>query len=317
MKLIKKKYKKYRFINFLRLVSKKFKIFKLKKVKRYAGRTLLDAEQGNLLIRNALCEGRPFVAVRFGSSELATSIDAIAMDLGAKTEIRDKCMISLCRNAGFFPNDKSLAYEYGIKQAALIHNVDVFAVWGMNMEDFIINAYGKVDAKICLPRGFEPYYFENPWSSQLKGKKVLVIHPFEKSIKKQYERREKIFENTDILPEFELHTIKAVQSSAFSETDFKTWFDALTYMYNKAMEIDFDIALIGCGAYGLPLACMLKEAGKSAIHMGGATQLLFGIKGKRWDNHPIISKLYNEYWVRPSEEETPNRANEVEGACYW
>ena len=37
--------------------------------------------------------------------------------------------------------------------------------------------------------------------------------------------------------------------------------------------------------------------------MSGATQLLFGIKGKRWDDHPVISKLYNPAWVRPDETE--------------
>ena len=36
-----------------------------------------------------------------------------------------------------------------------------------------------------------------------------------------------------------------------------------------------------------------------AVQMSGATQLLFGIKGKRWDTHPIISKLYNEAWGPP------------------
>lgn len=41
---------------------------------------------------------------------------------------------------------------------------------------------------------------------------------------------------------------------------------------------DYDIALIGCGAYGFPLAAHIKRSGKKAIHLGGALQLLFGIK---------------------------------------
>ena len=46
-------------------------------------------------------------------------------------------------------------------------------------------------------------------------------------------------------------------------------------------------------------------------------QLLFGIKGKRWDDHPIISKLYNSAWVRPAESETPPSKSVVEGGSYW
>ena len=67
----------------------------------------------------------------------------------------------------------------------------------------------------------------------------------------------------------------------------------------------FDIALIGCGAYGLPLAGHVKRLGKIGIHMGGCLQLLFGIKGKRWDNNPSVNKFYNDNWVRPSNNDIP------------
>ena len=77
------------------------------------------------------------------------------------------------------------------------------------------------------------------------------------------------------------------------------------------------VGLFGCGAYGMPLAAYCKEIGKKAVHLGGATQLLFGIKGKRWDCYDYISSLYNEYWVRPSEQEKPKNANKIESACYW
>ena len=88
-------------------------------------------------------------------------------------------------------------------------------------------------------------------------------------------------------------------------------------MYEEAMKQEFDVAIIGCGAYGFVLAAMLKRAGKQAIHMGGATQLLFGIKGKRWDEMPQVSKWYNDAWVRPDENEQPKQKNLVEEGCYW
>jgi hypothetical protein len=84
-------------------------------------------------------------------------------------------------------------------------------------------------------------------------------------------------------------------------------------MRNKA----FDVAIIGAGAYSIPLAVTAKRMGKFAIHIGGATQILFGIKGKRWDNHEIGKKFYNEYWIRPLKIETPDNANIIENGCYW
>ena len=84
-------------------------------------------------------------------------------------------------------------------------------------------------------------------------------------------------------------------------------------MENEISRKDFDVALIGCGAYGFPLAAYVKRLGKQAIHVGGPLQLYFGIKGKRWDN----SGLYNEYWISPSDNERPKNLNKVEGGCYW
>ena len=90
---------------------------------------------------------------------------------------------------------------------------------------------------------------------------------------------------------------------------------------SRGNKIDFDIAIIGCGAYGFPLAAKLKQAGKQAVHLGGATQLMFGIKGKRWEEdyngYEYIRKWFNDAWVYPSEQDKPQNADTVEGGCYW
>lgn len=88
-------------------------------------------------------------------------------------------------------------------------------------------------------------------------------------------------------------------------------------MEDEAMRMNFDVALVGCGAYGLPLAARLKRQGKKAIHLGGALQILFGIKGGRWDSRPEFKKFYNDAWVRPGEEHRPIAYQLVEDGCYW
>ncbi len=107
---------------------------------------------------------------------------------------------------------------------------------------------------------------------------------------------------------------------AGEKTQFNDWFEALEYMKAEIRKTDFDVAIIGCGAYGLPLAAYCKEIGKKAIHMGGGTQLLFGIKGRRWEiqyQDSCYRDLFNEHWVYPAEFETPQNAKKVENACYW
>ena len=77
----------------------------------------------------------------------------------------------------------------------------------------------------------------------LKGKKILVVHPFAETIKSQYEnKRRLIFPGTEILPEFDLHILKAVQTIAGTiDPRFPTWFDALNYMTEECLKINFDI----------------------------------------------------------------------------
>lgn len=130
--------------------------------------------------------------------------------------------------------------------------------------------------------------------------------------------RELLFENKSILPEFsELICVRAVQSNAGETSIYNDWFDALEHMEKEISKYDFDIAIIGAGAYSLPLAAYVKQLGKIAVQMSGSTQILFGIKGKRWEQIPEISKFFNENWIRPSEDETPKGSTKVEGGSYW
>lgn len=191
--------------------------------------------------------------------------------------------------------------------------VDILASW--RPEEVFFKKQLKHSIKISLTDLGPTINQGYSWSSILEGKKVLVIHPFAKSIELQYNtNRKKIFHDQYILPEFEsLQTITAIQTIAGNTNGFNSWFDALGYMENEITKKDFDIALIGCGAYGFPLAAFIKSIGKKAVHIGGALQLFFGIKGKRWDS----LGYYNEYWIKPSSAERPKDLGKVEDGCYW
>ena len=70
-------------------------------------------------------------------------------------------------------------------------------------------------------------------------------------------------------------------------------------------------------SYGLPLAAAICAMGRPALHLGGALQLLFGIRGRRWEAMPPFAALMNEAWSRPLPAETPAAAGQVDGGCYW
>lgn len=281
---------------------------------KYAKSVVEFEEIANEKLSQMIVSGKPLMAGRFGLSELFV-MRAYECNLKKKIETSVE---QLYKWSGFFPGTKEMGKKFADVMKDSCAETDYLAIGYQPMEPYFIKKYMKKNLIMAQFRCFEPWYGKNPWSRVLKGKKVLVIHPFAKTIVTQYGRREQIFPNTDILPEFTLITQEAVQTVAGNKDErFDTWFDALDYMYNEAMKKDFDIALLGCGAYGFPLAAKLKKSGKQAIHMGGMLQILFGIKGQRWDNDPIVAPYYNDIWVRPSDIEKPKNSNVVEGGCYW
>ena len=127
-----------------------------------------------------------------------------------------------------------------------------------------------------------------------------------------------MFPNTTVLPVFEkLETIKAVQSIAGNPVEYDSWFDALEWMKSEISKRDFDIALLGCGAYAFHLAAHIKRLGKKAIHLGGILQFMFGIKGVRFEENPETAAFINHFFVYPNISDRPEYSNRVEGGCYW
>lgn len=290
-----------------------------------------DTNKSSELIYNLLSGDKPCMIARFGDVELLTAVNYLGVSAKKKDVIGyiqgkalgwwwDPFLVKrIRRNAGFFSNDETGLTRFSKMLIENMPLVDVLGSWVPEEKFFEKELKGA--AKVDLYT-LDPYFAEQPWTRALAGKKVLVVHPFTDTIQSQYEKRELLFKNPDILPQFELQTVRAVQSIGGVDNGFATWFDALDYMKAEIDKHDYDICLIGCGAYGFMLAAHVKKQGKKAFHLGGALQLLFGITGNRWeakDYHPKYPyyTLMNEHWVRASEKERPATAKQVEGGCYW
>lgn len=94
------------------------------------------------------------------------------------------------------------------------------------------------------------------------------------------------------------------------------WRSAATDIVQTVVKHSADIVLIGCGGLSMIVGNELKTQNVSTVVMGGAIQVLFGIKGSRWENHPVISKFWNDSWVYPAAEECPELNYTVENGCY-
>jgi hypothetical protein len=233
----------------------------------------------------------------------------------------------LHRSAGFFPERIDLVPRFVEVYEEAAREIDCLAIWNFEqgrwgMEERMFREYSP-EASLVSIRSLESWLFRDPWTSSLRGKRVLVVHPFADSIQQQYAKRALLFEDERVLPQFKrLLTLKTVQSVAGTQTRFETWFDALEAMCSDIKSLDFDVAIIGAGAYGMPLAAYVKKLGKKAVHMGGVTQILFGIIGSRWEKpipggYPPLTRFFNAHWTRPLPEETPPSFKEVDRGAYW
>jgi hypothetical protein len=288
-------------------------------------------QEASDLIKEKLLSPAPCMIARFGSGELNCVANYVDISKAGNMSGRKKIIsflkneidffdwdemvkLGMLRNAGFFPDKNEYFEKFSLMMMEDMKQVDIL---GTRWEKEKIFSAQLINAVTVRLPDLEPYFHRNPWSEALDGKKILVVHPFQESIKKQYANRELLFADKRVLPAFHLITLKAIQTSAFIKSEFETWFHALEFMKEQISKIDFDIAIIGCGAYGFPLAAHMKRIGKKSVHLGGATQILFGIKGKRWEEMEQFNRLINEHWIRPSESEKPKDFKSVENGCYW
>lgn len=318
-----------------------FKILSLLYRKTIGTKTVINSyrEKDSNIVSQMVLEllngEKPVMIARYGATELMCMVNYLGVKKGKPNIFRyikgleldwwwnPKVIRQIEQWSGFFPATVPNIECFCELMIQDSEKVDILASW-LDNEFYFKNELEN--AKKIQGLFLDPFWSDVPWTSVLKGKNVLVIHPFENSILSQYSQREKIFKDPNVLPEFKLKTIRAVQSLG-GECEFNSWFEALEYMKSEIDKVDFDICLIGAGAYGFPLAAYVKSKGKKAVHMGGSLQLLFGIKGKRWEDAKYgidqlgvegrYPSLFNEFWVYPGDEGKPKNANDVEGACYW
>lgn len=290
----------------------------------------MDQTEGARWLRDALTSGTPFFAGKLGTSEL----DALYFRLhNPGVSYPSFLRRNLCVNAGVFPATDAILddWVHSMRSDVLPH-LDCVAQWnpGSPAGESTVLRLTCPDAVRCKLRSLEPYYeaaVEDRWTLALPDR-VAVVSPFASSIAKQWKKRTGVWrgrtlwnERTEVIP------IRCGYSPLLTDADEPnawpasirsgTWRDAVKATADAVTATGATVALLGCGALSLPLGAELKRRGISAIHTGGATQILFGIRGRRWDAHDVISSFFNEAWAPPSPDEIPSRATLVEGGCYW
>ena len=222
--------------------------------------------------------------------------------------------------AGLYPYTRETVINFAETYLSLLPEINLIPVWNRvipQFEQYILDTFCTTSYRTTLEQ-LEPYFDDKPWTRYLENKKVLVFSPFAASIEKNFKNLDKIW-NNKITNNFELEVIKYPFAIPIDQHTSNTV--ASADIYRKFLDIlhqkTFDVGIFGTGYTSLLYTLECKKMGKAGIHLGGSTQILFGIKGQRWKEIERFNCIFNEYWTEPTDEERPEKLTLVEGGCYW
>ena len=276
-------------------------------------------------ISTALKHKKGFLVGRNGTIEME-----ILLQKHTTNSFFQQQLLILERNAGIFPATANSAKQWVNATEDAIRNTDLLvAGWYAPIaaqEIQYLQTLGKKTPFLPL-RALEPYYvpYEHQWSRNFLYRKVAVVNSFANFAMEQRESAKLIWpdRSESLLPEAQYIPIETgyapvlAKGRAEWDTPINSWQEAVDCVVKRVIESEAEIVLIGCGGLSMIIGNRLKELGKVCIVMGGAIQVLFGIKGKRWENHSVISRFWNSAWKYPPLERTPLGADSIEGGCYW
>lgn len=281
--------------------------------------TMLSENEVRTLIRESLVTKRPFTAAKIGATEF------FMLRWWAGEKVILSRVYDLYKLSGVFPRDLQFFRRYAEVYAASLKSLDLLGLWTGKDEPAVYRTLG-LTSSITNHESFSGNFGrialggDPGWFPEIKGYRVMVISSFADLINRRANEADWDLYWGPRFPWPKPEWIKAVPFPYGFETKTQERYgDSLELLRqfkeeHQALMENCDLVLAGCGAYAVPLLDWAREHGKVAIHMGGDIQLLFGIKGGRWDT---LEGLYNEHWVRPGATLTPTAAEDVENSCYW
>lgn len=236
-----------------------------------------------------------------------------------------------CENQfGVFPTNATFLHEFAQFYKHHVQQIDILGLFQAEQEEKVIKENELIAQYI-------PYQFTEPDRSIpanekncylpfFEGKKILFISPFADLLKSRANKDtfeavwlsigKKWFWPSEINAyEIPYSYVTSVNTHK-KYTNSMNLFDSIC-AYIK--EVDFDIAFIGAGALGLPIASYIKKQGKIAISLGGHLQVLFGIGGGRWSKDKFWTTNYiNEHWIEmPKKYHPENKSFLTDNGAYW
>ena len=280
-------------------------------------------------LENKLKTHEPFIIPRIAGVENKLAhlgIMILQTNQTLQNDLLEKFLFVMKNNAGIKITNPQSIVNYASMYLQAFHECEMYFDWepwgnvAQSIFDsllFIHINFNKTRVSALALDVFHNIH-SNPWTTSLRGKRLLIISPFVDSMREKLDNRDKIY-GVELFPECEFVFLKPPQTQANCESDeFNVELDKFVFKINEIKSL-FDVALVSCGGYGNLVCSKIYQMNKSAIYVGGVLQMYFGIYGSRWERErkEIMSLYKNEYWTRPKEVERPDGFQNVENSCYW
>lgn len=232
---------------------------------------------------------RDYAGFYSGTSNTTTIERAFQHAYVRAARAADKVMLVVEQSA----ETAGFACRFGLPRTAFVRSYDVDELLEL------VHELAKLRARVLLVTGF-------PISMHRQLTRLPHIHP---SLPHLTQIRWRILGTP--LDAFESH----------ERRQYSDWAQALAALmsspeWNSSRS---DVALLGCGAFGMPLAAHARSKGLSAMYIGGRLPTLFGIVGRYDRSLPEVQRRVNAHWISPLPEETPAiaRNSNLENHGYW
>ena len=226
----------------------------------------------------------------------------------------DNTIISNYMNAEHKNNiDPLLFNKYFEISFNFIQNCDSFS-FGIhyNRDDEVFKEFYN-NLNIKMIHGHEIFF------NKIKDKKILVISPFAKLFKLQFESGncKKIYNNFPNVNKIYFYTNiytffnKGPHNNIFETVDF------LIEDITKNIPDDYETVVISGGAYSILIAEKFYNLNKSVYTLGGELQSFFGVLNSRSKSQQKILNNIEFYITDIPEEYKPEGYMKIENGCYW
>ncbi|BCM88225.1 hypothetical protein IAD21_00052 [Abditibacteriota bacterium] len=282
-------------------------------------------------LRQAIGQNRGYAAGKLGISEKHWLYYPFLMERESEKRKNKAYEATLCfhalRQAGLFPARPEFYLRFNDIYRHHLQTLDSVGIFCdlPTMEAEIVRHYDLASRLIYFkaqePDRSVPDAPSNCYLRFSKDKKVLLISPLSRFLKERANREtfEAVWSKTG-KQWFYPRSVNFIEFlygfSQKTQNQYETSLDLLDYLTAQIEARNFDIALIGAGGMGVPLAAFVKGKGKIGLSLGGHLQIIFGVYGEMWRNRSSWQKNhFNPSWVDLPVQYQPDRAETSEN--YW